>query len=216
MKYQTISISIHEKRNHPHEYGHFDASVSYTVQVEEGEDADHITKVLCDRARDHVEGELDAKVAQVNLEREREDARRNLDFIVGRAEHSEYSQRDERDFNKHRQLLPDDERVEWVSKLNKAREQYWTDLREEFDRIIARAERNTASSYDIERFNIQVVYLPEAEQDGYCTRMEAALERAESEAEAKRAPAVIDSPGINDDPAALMRQLKEDERNIPY
>lgn len=216
MKYQTVSVSIHEKRNHPHEYGHFDASVSYTVQVEEGEDADQITRVLCDRARDHVEGELDAKVAQVNLEREREDARNNLRWIIERAKNGNFQESDADKFELHLIPLAEHERIEFNRRLVVAKEQYWAELREVLDEYIAKAERNTASSYDIDRFNMQVVYLPEAEQDGYRKRMGLALERAEKAAKANRPPVAIEPPGINDDPAALMRQLKEDEKNIPY
>ena len=216
MKYQTVSVSIHEKRNHPHEYGHFDASVSYTVQVEDGDDSDSVTEYLREKARIHVEGELDAKVAQVNLEEERKDARDSLRWIIERAKNGNFQESDADKFELHLIPLAEHERIEFNRRLVVAKEQYWADMREVLDKYIAKAERNTASSFDIDRFNMQVVYLPEAEQDGYRKRMGLALERAEKAAKANRPPVAIEPPGINDDPAALMRQLKEDEKGIPY
>lgn len=33
MNVTQITVMVHEKRNHPHEYGHYDAEVRYTAEI---------------------------------------------------------------------------------------------------------------------------------------------------------------------------------------
>lgn len=188
MKYQTITVGIHEKRNHPTEFGHFDANVSYTVQVEDGEDIHRATEFLRKKAREYVEAELDARIAQVNLENERREARSSLRWIVGRASHDSYEEQDAQAFETHLLTLPSDEQTDWRAKLGKAKETYLAAMRERLDEYIEKATRNKLSSYNIDYFNEQVEFMPESEQDTYRKQMEAALERAESVAKAEEIP----------------------------
>lgn len=188
MKVQTVTVEIHEKRNHPYEYGHFDASVSYTVQVEEGEDADLIIKSVQAKAREHVEAELDAKIEAVNLERKRSEARSNLHWVISRADHAEHTDIDAQQFEKNVQLLEPDEQVEYRGKLDRAKEEYWAAMRNNLNGYIDKAERNKADSFDIDCFNTQLEYMPEAERSDFLQRMEAALGRAEATAKAEEIP----------------------------
>lgn len=188
MKIQSVTVEIHEKRNHPHEYGHFDASVSYTVQVEDGEDADSVIELLRAKARDHVEAELDAKIWAVDLERKRSEARSNLRWIVSRAAHAEHGDIDAEEFEKNLQLLEPDEQIEYRGELDRAKEEYWAAMRKNLNGYIDMAERNKASSFDIDRFNIGLEYMPEAERSDFLRRMEVALKRAEPTAKAEEIP----------------------------
>lgn len=188
MKYQTITVGIHEKRNHPTEYGHFDANVSYTVQVEDGEDIHSATEFLRAKARQHVEAELDAKIAQVNLEEERKQARSSLAWIIDRAERNEHTELDAAQFEKNLQCLEPDEQTEYRGKLDKAKETYFAAMRERLEEYISKAERNKARSHDIDWFNVQVEFIPEVEQSDYRRRMEVALKEAEIAAKADEIP----------------------------
>ena len=60
MEITQVVVNIHEKRNHPHEYGHYDASVTFTAWVEPEEDAGAVTELLRARARRQVFAECDA------------------------------------------------------------------------------------------------------------------------------------------------------------
>jgi hypothetical protein len=53
------SVTIHEKRNHPYEYGHYDASITLTAEIAGGENHDDVVEHLRDAARAHVNDELD-------------------------------------------------------------------------------------------------------------------------------------------------------------
>lgn len=185
MKYQTITVGIHEKRANPHEMGHFDCEVSYTVRVEEGNDPNYITSMLQDQARQHVKTELDARIAQVNLEEERKSARSSLRWIIDRARNKEHRDFDALEFEKSLQPLEPDEQAKYRGELDKAKEEYWAACRERLNEYIGRAERNTIGSYDLDHFNVLVGFMPEAEQADFRQRMEVALKEAEAAATAK-------------------------------
>jgi len=63
----TIVVEVHEKRNHPHEYGHRDCSIRIEAGLDEGEDAESVITRLRGKAQKHVDLELDAWVAKVHL-----------------------------------------------------------------------------------------------------------------------------------------------------
>ena len=63
----TIVVEVHEKRNHPHEYGHRDCSIRIEATLEPGEDFDQETILLVAKAQKHVDYELDAWFAKVQL-----------------------------------------------------------------------------------------------------------------------------------------------------
>jgi hypothetical protein len=62
MKITQIKVSIHEKRNHPTEYGHYDSEVHLTAELEEEDigQEDELIPLLRDQARAQVKEECDA------------------------------------------------------------------------------------------------------------------------------------------------------------
>lgn len=58
MRVTEVSVSVHEKRNHPTEYGHRDCSVQIVASVEHLEAADVVARELLGKATAHVQREL--------------------------------------------------------------------------------------------------------------------------------------------------------------
>lgn len=69
MNITEITVSAHEKRNHPYEYGHYDAEVSYTATVGVADDILKVTKELQYLADSFVREKCDQWISLVNLER---------------------------------------------------------------------------------------------------------------------------------------------------
>lgn len=65
MNVTHVVVSIHEKRNHPHEYGHFDASVTLTAEPQPGDYYDTLLVELREIARHHVQEECDDWVGEM-------------------------------------------------------------------------------------------------------------------------------------------------------
>lgn len=66
-----VAVVVHEKRNHPYEYGHRDAEVSLRAQLAPHEPLDAVIDELHVRARRHVELELDSWIKQIHEDRDR-------------------------------------------------------------------------------------------------------------------------------------------------
>jgi len=64
-----VTVSVHEKRNHPHEYGHYDAEVRLTAQLSPDDHDDVVTSDLLAKAAAHVKAECDRFIEQVEQER---------------------------------------------------------------------------------------------------------------------------------------------------
>ena len=69
MNITEITVSAHEKRNHPYEYGHYDAEVSYTATVGIADDILKVTKELQYLADSFVREKCDQWIGLINLER---------------------------------------------------------------------------------------------------------------------------------------------------
>ncbi len=69
MNITEITVSAHEKRNHPYEYGHYDAEVSYTATVGVADDVLKVTKELQYLADSFVREKCDQWIGLINLER---------------------------------------------------------------------------------------------------------------------------------------------------
>lgn len=89
MQIIQITVEAHEKRNHPHEYGHADASCRVVADIHPQDDVGVAVAMLQGRARRHVSQELDAWIAGIEegLRIERvihriESALRNLDATI--------------------------------------------------------------------------------------------------------------------------------------
>lgn len=71
MKITEITVECHEKRNHPHEYGHADASVRLTAVLTN--ETEYSAQREIDRlqgiARNHVQSELDAWIDGIKEQR---------------------------------------------------------------------------------------------------------------------------------------------------
>jgi len=85
----SVTISVHEKRNNPHEYGHYDCDVRLAADLEEGEDADQAVRMLRHRAGLQVKAELDAWIEGMEEE------------ILSQQE--EYARRQEQEWEEQRQ-----------------------------------------------------------------------------------------------------------------
>ena len=54
-----ITVSVHEKRNHPFEYGHYDSSVTLTATISPNERRSTAIRDLQDRAAFYVKQQCD-------------------------------------------------------------------------------------------------------------------------------------------------------------
>ena len=59
MKITHVEVEVHEKRNHPYEYGHYDASVRLCADVDDTDGVHAVIDELRDIARWHVKTECD-------------------------------------------------------------------------------------------------------------------------------------------------------------
>lgn len=67
MRVTEVSVSVHEKRNHPTEYGHRDCSVQIVASVEHLESADVVARELLGKATAHVQRELDVWIDDIEF-----------------------------------------------------------------------------------------------------------------------------------------------------
>jgi len=67
-----VVVTTHEKRSHPYEFGHADASVTLTVTVEPNESAADIIDAALLTCRNHCYENLDEWLGDIEHEREQE------------------------------------------------------------------------------------------------------------------------------------------------
>ena len=63
MNISQVTVSVHEKRNNPYEYGHYDAEVRMTADLQPGDGADDVIGRLIGQARSNVKAECDRWIA---------------------------------------------------------------------------------------------------------------------------------------------------------
>jgi len=85
MQLTNVRVEIHEKRNHPHEYGHYDATVGYTAMVEPGEDAEAAVAALRQLAHENVTAQCNTWIEAIRQERALAQARETLDYLTAQA-----------------------------------------------------------------------------------------------------------------------------------
>lgn len=176
MKVQSVTVEIHEKRNHPHgEYSHFDSRVSYTADIYEGESPGTVVANLQFIARQQVADECDRWVADIERKRQVDEAKSGLVWIIDLASSNQLHERNAEDFEKHLQSFSADEQAEYRSKFDKAKEEFWQRTRKSLDGLVDKAERNNFGAWDNERFDSIMLDLPESEHQGYRDRLKAAL-----------------------------------------
>jgi hypothetical protein len=134
MEITSVTVSVHEKRNHPHEFGHYDCDVRFTADLEDGEDADLVARQLRHRAGVQVAAECDAWVEGIEetiLSQQEEYARRQ----------EEARQRREAEREKWESLQDEEdeeyiaEREEWESQQDEEDEEdYWSEEAENDDK----------------------------------------------------------------------------------
>jgi hypothetical protein len=174
MNIQTVTVEIHEKRNHPHEYGHYDARVAYTAQVEEGESAENVASRLQELARTQVEAECDRWIEGIELEVKKESARQDLCWIIGRAESGCPNPEDGKDFDESIALLSEAEQEEYQGKLEAAKRRYVSYVKSRLEAKLSDAAKGKLTQRGREAFCTMLEDLPEAEREEYRARMEAA------------------------------------------
>lgn len=59
MYVSTVSVRVHEKRDHPYAYGHYDAEVVYTADVDLGDDWQDVERALVEKGAAAVKAECD-------------------------------------------------------------------------------------------------------------------------------------------------------------
>ncbi|MBU0493893.1 MAG: hypothetical protein KKA73_00700 [Chloroflexi bacterium] len=69
MNIPQVTVMIHEKRNHPHEYGHYDAEVRLVAYIEPDQSIIGAIEELRQLARDQVRAECDAWIERLAEDR---------------------------------------------------------------------------------------------------------------------------------------------------
>lgn len=175
MKIQTITVEIHEKRNHPHEYGHYDSRVSYTAQLDEGEEAAQVVESLQFQARQQVAIECDRWIADIERKHQIEKTRDDLRWTIQNARNNGFSAEKMTLFQQKLEHLPVEERTTFWHDLNSAIGEYHNGIADTLTDAIRRAARHTLSTGQRERFYELLQEMPEPIQADYRARMEAAL-----------------------------------------
>lgn len=97
MNVTQVTVSSHEKRNHPFEYGHYDAEVRFTAELAPGEDVIARTKELQYLAGSLVAEKCDVWIGGIRQERAIEEAnqtfRRRLSHAVHTDDEAEVARR---------------------------------------------------------------------------------------------------------------------------
>jgi|GEM_PF-3538110 len=75
MNITQVQVSIHEKRNHPYEYGHYDCGVTLTADLDPGQDYGAAVDVLRLQARAHVLAECNEWERDVREQKRIDDLR---------------------------------------------------------------------------------------------------------------------------------------------
>lgn len=83
MNITQVIVGVHEKRNHPYEYGHYDASVTLTAGVGLNDAIDEITQSLRAQARRHVLEECDDWAKSVKEEKRIADLTDEFIYLLG-------------------------------------------------------------------------------------------------------------------------------------
>lgn len=176
MKVQTVTVEIHEKRNHPNEYGHYDARVAYTVEIEHDENPAEVVSDFQCLAREQVLNECDHWIAEIERKRKIESSKSSLGWIIDRAADRRLNTTDEAEFSKHIDILPENERAYYVAKLDDAKAAYLKDIRTNLDNLIAAAGR-TGKSWNDDRYHFDRLLesLDTDEQQDYRNSMMLAL-----------------------------------------
>jgi len=65
MQITEVTVTVHEKRNHPHEYGHYDCSVTLTAEPIGNETTDEVVARLRGEGAAHVQEHLDGWIAGI-------------------------------------------------------------------------------------------------------------------------------------------------------
>ena len=68
MQITEIAVTVHEKRDNPHAYGHYDAEVHYTAEIQPGDQVDIETFALLRQAAGHVKAECNRFIERVEQE----------------------------------------------------------------------------------------------------------------------------------------------------
>lgn len=199
MKIQTVTVEIHEKRNNPNAYGHYDSRVAYTAEVQDGEEAKDVVEQLQFIARQQVAIECNRWEAEVKREEQRNSARSSLRWIVDRAKNSLQGESDVKEFEKNVSLLPLDEQAEYRTRLEESIEEFRGDTRKYLDKLIVEAEKSGDLSHRQQSiFDSNLALLPEDEHSGWLLRLEKALAPKEEFPQAEIAPQVEPSITLDD------------------
>lgn len=176
MKITIVVVEAHEKRANPSAMGHYDSSISYTIDVDEGDNAEDIVTSYQFFARQQVAVECDIWVNGI-LTREAQDrARNDLQWIVDRLENRLPDDRDAEQFEKKLALLHPSEWAEWRAKLKSAQGEFLSRIKGDLDRIVEKAGRKQLSPREISEYLELKHRLPEEEErQGYIDKMNDAI-----------------------------------------
>ncbi len=176
MKVQTVTVEIHEKRNHPNEYGHYDARVAYTVEVETAENPADVVSSYQFLARQQVANECDRWIAELERKKLVLNAKQELRWIIDRARDGYVEKNDDDQFELYLIPLSEGERAEYTAKLIAAKDEYLSAMRKRLNADIESVE----SGKPISNYNLKVFYqlldnLPADEREDFRNSMMLAL-----------------------------------------
>lgn len=171
MKVTQVVVEAHEKRSHPSEHGHRDASITYTAEIHGNEDFNEAVSNLRLAARWHVADELDKWIAEIKTREAQDKARNDLQWIVDRLENRLPTDKDTEQFEDKLALLPDNEHADWRIKLKAAQDEFLTRIKGDLDKIVERAGRKQLSPRDNENFGELMERLSDDEYQVYHVKM---------------------------------------------
>lgn len=122
MKITQVVVGIHEKRNHPYKYGHYDASVTFTADIALNDDPDGAVDLLRARARRHVLSECDAWEKTIHEEHRLAKLISDFDYQISNNLHWDTVSTVEK-CNKIIEQLPEEMRAEHRKRLIEAVDQ---------------------------------------------------------------------------------------------
>ena len=127
MKITQVTVMVHEKRNHPFEYGHYDAEVRLTADLDSTDGAIDAVEQLTRHARVAVVAECDQWIDSLERKRRAAHAVQEIERLL-RQMKREYS--DEYYESYAQQLvdllndLPEESRKGYANKVNEAAKEY--------------------------------------------------------------------------------------------
>lgn len=83
---KTVTVEVHEKKNHPYEYGHYDASVRLEADLDPNENADDLIDRLQRQAAFKVQAQCALWIIEIEKDRRKTKIANDLDYALSMAQ----------------------------------------------------------------------------------------------------------------------------------